>query len=358
MKVLFIAGSLNQGGAEYQILQLAKLFQDNGNQIEVFALTDHSFYKYFVEQNDIKYSHLLNQQSRVKRIWLTSRKIKNYQPDLIISYLKVVGKVTVFAKLLSGVKCKVIVGERTADIQPLKDKFHFNLMRVANAITVNSLSKLEYLQKNFQGIKNKSYFFPNILDISQIPFVEKNYKSNFLHLGFIGRISSEKNIIQMIRAVSLIHQKNIPVHFSIYGDSRSPSYLEEVKTLIRKEELEETVALMGKTNKVLEVYKQIDLLILISDYEGFSNVISEALCSGLPIITSDIPENKYLVEDGINGFVVQQKDPKSIASGLEKYINLSVSEKKKMGIINRKKAESMFDKEALYQNYLNLINSL
>ena len=48
MKVLFITGSLNQGGAEFQILQLAKLFQEKGNEVEVFAITNYSFYMSFI----------------------------------------------------------------------------------------------------------------------------------------------------------------------------------------------------------------------------------------------------------------------------------------------------------------------
>ena len=58
-----------------------------------------------------------------------------------------------------------------------------------------------------------------------------------------------------------------------------------------------------------QVYSQIDCLCLISDYEGFSNVIAEALCCGKAVVTSDIPENRYLIEDGINGFVVNQQSP-------------------------------------------------
>ncbi|MFD1316099.1 glycosyltransferase family 4 protein [Namhaeicola litoreus] len=358
MKILFITGSLNQGGAEYQILQLAKLFQDKGHEIEVFALTDYSFYKYFVDNNNIKYFHLYNYQNRIKRIWLTSRKIKKFQPDLIVSYLKVVGQVTIIARLLSGVKCKVIVGERTADIQPRMDRFHFNLMRLANAITVNSISKLDYLKKNFKRIKNKTYFFPNLLDVSKISFLEKSYANNTLHLGFIGRISREKNILEMIKAVSLLHKKNIPIHFSIYGDSRNVSYLDNVNTLIKKEKLEAAVTLCGKSNEILEVYKKIDLLILISNYEGFSNVISEALASGIPVITSDIPENKYLIEDGINGFVVNHKDVNSIATGIEKFIKLPTDYKKKMGLENRKKAKSIFNQDLVYEKYIDLIESI
>jgi UDP-N-acetylglucosamine:LPS N-acetylglucosamine transferase len=143
MKVLFITGSLNQGGAEFQILQLAKLFQDKGNEVEVFALTDYSFYKYFVVRNNLTYNHLENNQNKIKRVFLTSKKIKQFQPNLIISYLKIVSKVAVIAKILSNAKVPVIVGDRTSYIQPWHDKLHFNLMRLASAVTVNSISKLD-----------------------------------------------------------------------------------------------------------------------------------------------------------------------------------------------------------------------
>ena len=358
MKVLFITGSLNQGGAEYQILQLAKLFQEKGNVVEVFAITNYSFYQSFVFKNNLKYSHLNNNQNKFKRVIQTSKKIKQFQPDLIISYLKIVSKVAVIAKILSNKNTPLIVGERTSDIQPLHDKVHFNLMRLANAVTVNSLSKLDYIKTNFSGISDKTYFFPNILDVNEISFLDKKYDQSNLHVGFIGRISPEKNILEMIKAVGLLKEKGRKIQFSIYGDGRNANYLEQVTNLILSEGLANEVQLMGKTNEVFEVYKKIDLLILISDFEGFSNVISEALASGLPIITSAIPENEYLVADAVNGFVVDHKEVLSIANGIEKFMNLPNTGKRKMSNNNRKKSEEIFDKNSLYNKYINLIQKL
>jgi glycosyltransferase involved in cell wall biosynthesis len=132
-------------------------------------------------------------------------------------------------------------------------------------------------------------------------------------------------------------------------------YLEEVNNLILSEGLTKDVQLMGETKEVFEVHKKIDLLILISDYEGFSNVISEALASGLPIITSAIPENEYLVDDNKNGFVVDHKDPFAIAKGIEKYLTLNAEHKKEMSLTNREKAELIFDEGKLYNQYIELI---
>ena len=74
MKILLITGSLNQGGAEYQIIKLAELFREKGHEVELFALTDYKHYLNYVNENKIKYTHLLNEQSRLKRIFLTSKK--------------------------------------------------------------------------------------------------------------------------------------------------------------------------------------------------------------------------------------------------------------------------------------------
>ena len=97
---------------------------------------------------------------------------------------------------------------------------------------------------------------------------------------------------------------------------------------------------------------------MISDYEGFSNVISEALSTGLPVITSNIPENSYLIKDQENGYVVNHRDPLAIANGINEYLELSYEKKKEMSFRNRRKAEDLFDKEKIYNQYLQIINSL
>jgi len=358
MKILFITGSLNQGGAELQILNLLLLFKRKGHDVELFALTNYDFYLSFVENNEISYSHLQNFQNKIKRVLLTVKKIKKTKPDVIISYLRVPSLVSLIAKFLSRVDTKLIIGERTSLVIPNYDRFYFNLMRLANAVTVNSISKLNYIQSNFKQVSSKTYFLPNILDVNDIPFLDKNYNQEKLHMGFIGRISPEKNILKMIKAVGLLKEKGRKIQFSIYGDGRNTDYLEQVTNLILSKGLTNEVQLMGKTNEVIEVYKKIDLLILISDYEGFSNVISEALASGLPIITSAIPENEYLVANTVNGFVVNHKEVISIANGIEKFMKLPTIDKKKITINNRKKAEAIFNKNSLYENYMNLIEKL
>ena len=60
MKILLITGSLNQGGAEFQLLALSILLKSKGLDIEVLALTDYTYFLPFVKKNNIKYSCVSN----------------------------------------------------------------------------------------------------------------------------------------------------------------------------------------------------------------------------------------------------------------------------------------------------------
>ena len=357
MKVLFITGSLNQGGAEFQLLQLAKLFKDHRHEVEVFAITDYDFYLPFVKGHHIPYDHLYNDQKKWKRVWLTAKKIKQVQSDLLISFLKVPSQVAVVAAMLSRYKGIHIVGERTAYQQGMYDVFHFNLMRRANAITVNSISKAKYLETKFYK-KGKVHFTPNIIDTDYFTFIERPYNTDTTRLGYVGRVSPEKNLLNLIKGVILLKEKGVDVILDIYGDTKHDSYLAEINELIKKYQMQKSIHLKGKSSNVFEVYKNIDVLCLISNYEGFSNVISEALCCGLPVITSNIEENAFLVEHMVNGIVVDHHKPEKIAEGIKTFIDLPVTEKKKISYQNRTKAEHLFEKESIYKQYISIIELL
>ena len=353
MKVLFITGSLNQGGAEFQILAHAKLFQEKGNEVEVLALTDYSFYKGYVIENKLKYSHFGNNQSKIKRLCLTAKKIREYNPSLIISYLKAVSQVAIVARILSGSNAKLVVAERTSLIRPAHDKYYFNLIRLADAISVNSKSKLNYIKNNFPFLKNKLHFFPNIVDVSQYSMRNTKNVRKAKKLVYVGRIAREKNVGNLVKAFKKVLSDGHDAVLELYGDTRDESYLNKVKEEIGSEN---RIQLMGKTDQVNKVYESADLLCLLSDYEGFSNVLSEALCHGVPAVTSNIEENEFLIAHIENGYLVDRRDADSVAEGISWFLHLSRDEQRKIRINNRKKAEKIFDRDALYQEYRKILN--
>ena len=104
------------------------------------------------------------------------------------------------------------------------------------------------------------------------------------------------------------------------------------------------------------IYRSIDCTVHPTYYpEGMSNVLLESLACGRPIITTDRPGCREIVEDGINGFVVKQRDQKDLIAKIEKFLSLSLEERRQLGLNGRKKVEEQFDRQIVINKYLESI---
>jgi glycosyltransferase involved in cell wall biosynthesis len=361
MNILFVAGSFNQGGAEYQLLALANLMKNRNNNVFVLALTDYDFFKPFLIKNGIEFRTLRNDESTFLRVLQLTKFIRSRKPDVIISFMKVPAMASIIAKMLSGVKCKLLLSERTALIQNPRDIFHFSMWHYADMVTTNSISKFNYLNVKFPLLRKKLNLVYNIYDNDcfenefkiEIPFSVK--KTDFV---FVGRISPEKNLRNLIEALGEIKRLKISFKFNIYGDTRNETYSREIYDLIKTNGMEDCVFLNGTRNseELKLIYKSSGLLFLLSEYEGFSNVLAEALINGCIVLVSNIPENTQVIKDGENGFCVESASRESIVSGLMRYMNLSDSELERMSTNNFRKAEEVFNLDAAYLKYISIIN--
>ena len=91
------------------------------------------------------------------------------------------------------------------------------------------------------------------------------------------------------------------------------------------------------TNKILDHYQISSALILPSIYEGFPNVVCEALACGLPVLISDVCDN-HLFVDRNNGYLFDPNDPTDIANKIISFIKLESNKKNEMSINSRKKS--------------------
>ena len=87
-----------------------------------------------------------------------------------------------------------------------------------------------------------------------------------------------------------------------------------------------------------------------------SNVLLESAASGRPIITTNRSGCKEILEDGINGYFVKEKDYKDLVKKIDKFIKLSNKEKKQMGINGLNKIEKEFDRNIIIDEYMKVIS--
>jgi len=144
---------------------------------------------------------------------------------------------------------------------------------LANKVTVNSITKYNYICRRFPLLKKRTVFIPNLLDLDKFLQIRRITPENGIsRLSYIGRISPEKNLLNLIRAVSIVAKRGYKVHIKLFGEANNQTYVKEVQQLITDLSVADHIEYFGPVKDVAVVYAETDLLCLISFYEGFSNV--------------------------------------------------------------------------------------
>ena len=87
-----------------------------------------------------------------------------------------------------------------------------------------------------------------------------------------------------------------------------------------------------------------------------NNVLLESAACGRPIITTDRSGCGEIVDDGVNGFIVNKQDSQDLIEKIERFLNLSYDERRRMGLNGRQKIEKEFDRRLVVEAYIEEIN--
>ena len=165
---------------------------------------------------------------------------------------------------------------------------------------------------------------------------------------FISRIMKEKGIDQYLAAAKEIKKEHPNTEFHICGFCEK-EYEGKLDEYAKKG----IVIYHGLIHDVAEFLKNIHCVVHPTYYpEGISNVLLEACASGRPIITTDRSGCREVVDDGVNGYMIPQKNSKELIRAIEKFLQLSYVEKKQMGMNGREKVEKQFDRQIVVKAYL------
>ncbi|MHB9129425.1 MAG: glycosyltransferase family 4 protein, partial [Candidatus Humimicrobiaceae bacterium] len=193
------------------------------------------------------------------------------------------------------------------------------VLNSSSKIVVPSGDYVDLVSKKYEISNNKIYKVPNGVDLNN--FKSLPFKLNDpIRLLYVGRLSKQKNIPLLIRTFKIVTEKiNRNIELDIVGDGEEKG---KIITLIKAENLENKVNLRGELRgeRLYEIYSNSDIFILTSDYESFGMVLIEAMASGLPIIASNIPALRNVVENDKTGLLVKL-EPEDFAKAIEKLIN-------------------------------------
>ena len=352
-RIAIVVSSLAGGGTQQYILSLVDyLYQRN---IEIFIyLTD--YIDNTVEIKKAKKRYLKNNRKNYLRnlilIFDLRKQIKSDKIDDIISFLPKVNCISSIANL--GLNSTLTVCERN---DPIKQKLPFlwSILRLisynfADVITANSFFALDILIDWFP-LKKKFFYTSNFIR-NNIYGTNNNiqFKKKYKYFAVaIGRLSSQKNYKELIKAFSFLSNKDIGLNIIGSGPLES-----ELREMILNLGLENQINIVPYNKCISNWLKLADFHIMSSLYEGSPNVLWEASFFSVPsIISSNINAALEILEINKSVLVYKSGEYKSLANK----IDLLISDEKLRDSIasNAKQSTISLSSESVFEIWLKIL---
>lgn len=292
-KLVIFIGGLNFGGMERVAFIMADLLKDDYDitiatlyQSNADYTLKHKTYNLDVPPKEGKINKVL---IALKRLMATKKMKALLKPDYVFSF----GMYSNYMNALSKKNEKIIMGIRSYDW--LTDPFTTltidkKIIRKFNSI--NSVSKLISADaEKYWGI-NKSdirvIYNPYDVDLIRKKSIEDvndfHFDKNSFYYISMGRLSNQKAYYHLIKAFSLVAQKHEDVRLIIMGNGEHKERLQELINLLK---IENKAFLIGGKLNPYKYVRQSQVYVLSSLTEGFPNALVEAMCVGIPVLSTD-----------------------------------------------------------------------
>lgn len=323
-KVIFVTGSLCDGGAERVMSILASGCAELGADVTLVVLREKE--RVYSLSKKVKCIQISTENGKNKifsRIKQLHRIFKESEATTIIPFLSLVTLYTMIANI--GVGKKIVMSER-ADPSisiwdkslDLKSRIGIFLMRKVGLY--NLAYKMIFQTKDAQAcygkkLQSKSAIIPNPLDTKQLP--DRFCGERDKRIVAAGRFSEEKNFTLLIDAFAIFREKHSQYSLTIYGEGYLRcKYEQQIKEL----GLSNCVLLPGFSYNLSEEINRASMYVSTSNHEGISNSMLEALGMGIPTIVTDCPVGgaRMFVHTGENGILIPMNNLESLVEAMNK----------------------------------------
>ncbi len=334
-KILFIITKANWGGAQKYVFDLATSLNDFEVKVvhgePVGELTKK------LKNAGIKTIPIGNLErdisffKELKAAWSLFKILKSEKPDIIHLNSTKIGGLGAFIGRLVGIE-KIIFTAHGWAFNEDRVFWQKLLIKMLSWKTILLNHKTIVLsQKEYDQVIHWPFVTKDKLElihngIKPINFLDKTSARNYFNtiitdqdkvVGTISELHKNKGLKYAIKAIAEISKKIKDIKFIIIGEGEERPTLEKY---IKQQGLENKIFLVGQVSEASRYLKAFDIFLLSSVKEGFPFVLLEAGLAELPVISTKVGGIPEIIENNKTGILIESKDSKKIAKGLETLI--------------------------------------
>lgn len=362
IKLCIVTPTLSGGGAERIAVNLANQYTKNGINTTLITLRSEGPYRKQIN-SDVKFIDLKAKRVRYS-LAAIYKEIRSQQPTHIISVLRD-GNIILGLALFFNRKPKLIFREaNTMDAVTRQNalKRAISLIRLrfsysrANKIIANSPDTKKDLVKLRIADAKKTQVIPNpVLPVGYRELAKELVSDDWLNdenlkvALNVGRLHEQKDQKFLIKSFINLVAENNRLRLIVLGDGDEKDNLQKI---IDEHHLNNFVKIVPFQDNPWPYYKNADVFVLTSQWEGFGNVIVEALACGTPVVSTNCPGGPaYILDNGKYGRLVPLGDKQALQTQIKQILNGEITFDKKELI----KRGNEFSVEKIAQRYLDEI---
>lgn len=326
MRLTLMIFSLGGGGAQRVISSMANYWAANGWKVTLVIYGDGSAPGAYGLHPDVECrplaiaaesSNLAEAVARnLIRLVVIRRAIQDTEPDAVISFLDKVNVRTIVSCLGTGFP--VVVSER---VDPAEHSIGLGwdlLRRLSYRYAARVVTQTERALDFFSGeVRRNGRVIPNPVLVHGRG-CRVQHRSRRKVVIAMGRLVHQKGFDLLLRAFSIVARKYSDWRLVIRGEGELRAELEALRDELG---LEGRATVGGWTDDPLAEMRRASLFVLSSRYEGFPNVLCEAMGCGLPVISFDCPSGpNQIIRDGFDGILVPRNDVDALATTMSRVI--------------------------------------
>lgn len=365
-KIAFLLGSLNRGGTETLLLDIAKNAEANALHAMIYYRKTGTLENEFIDSG-IAIRKIENKKNifgyiRLLRKSFVENKIEIAHAQQILDALYAwIASIFIPTKVVLSMHGYDFGGGEKSKI------LHHIALRVGVANFYVSEHQKAYYTKKYKLDTNKQFVVYNGIDFKKLSNrntsnnirTELNISQEILLLGMVGNFVKGRDPLTVCKALVLLKNKGITFQFVFVGiaSDRYPNIYEDCNNIIFENNLSDQVHFLGSRNDVPNILQQLDAFVYSTDHDTFGIAVVEAMAAGIPVIVNNWPVMTEISQNGKYASIYETKNENELLNEMLQFIDNRMAYKEKAAVAATY-AKSTFNIEKHIENLNALYNNI